>query len=86
MSDPDESLQERTRRVQLILAAIAENPALNESLREPTEETVERLNDALVEGVEEPPAPNKLFDEEPIDPPETDGPRPLDELFADDSN
>lgn len=86
MDIPDESLQERTRRVYRILAAIAKNPALNESLRETTEDTVERLNAALVEGVEETSIPDKLFDEEPIDPPETDESRPFDELFDDDSD
>ncbi|WP_256392860.1 hypothetical protein [Natronoarchaeum rubrum] len=82
----DGSLEERTRRVHAILAAVAGDPVLDESLRETTEDAVERLDDALADGIEDPSGPDTLFDSEPVDPPETDGPRPLDELFDDDSN
>lgn len=86
MDAPDGSLEERTRRVHAILAAVARDPALDESLRETTENAVERLDATLADGIEEASVPDTLFDSEPVDPPETDGPRPLDELFDDDSN
>lgn len=86
MDASDESLEERMRRVHAILTAVAKDPALDESLRETAEDAVKRLDAALAEGIEEPSAPNTLFDSEPVDPPETDGPRPLDELFEDDSS
>lgn len=82
MDSGPESLEERTRRVRDVLAAVADDPALDESLRATTEDAVERLDAALADGIEEP-SPEALFDSEPVDPPKTEGPRPLDELFDD---
>lgn len=84
MDATDGSLEERTRQVRAVLAAVADDPALDESLRATTEDAVERLDTALDEGIEEPSSPETLFDSDPVDPPETEGPRPLDELFDDD--
>jgi len=86
MDAPEGSLEERLRRVRVVLAAVARDPALDESLRKTTEDTVERLDAALADGIEEPSDPDTLFDSEPVNPPETEGPRPLDELFENDSN
>lgn len=82
MDSSEESLEERTRCVRDVLAAVADDPNLDESLRESTEDVVEKLDAALVEGVEEP-TPDMLFDAEPAEPPETGEDRPLDELFGD---
>ncbi|QRV16327.1 hypothetical protein JMJ58_05395 [Haloterrigena salifodinae] len=82
MDSPEESLEERTRRVRAVLAAVADDPALDEDLRPGVKDAVERLDTALDDGIEDP-IPDELFDADPIDPPETEGPRPLDELFDD---
>ncbi len=83
MDSSEESLEERTRRVRAVLAAVADDPALDESLRAKTKDAVERLDAALADGIEEPSPSDTLFDCDPVDPPETEGPRPLDELFGD---
>lgn len=61
MDAPDGSLEERTRRVHAILAAVARDPALDESLRETTENAVERLDAALADGIEDPSVPDTFF-------------------------
>jgi len=53
MDAPDRPLEERIRRLRTILAAVARDPALDESLRETTEDAVERLDTALIEGIED---------------------------------
>lgn len=83
MDTSSESLEERLRRVHSVLAAVSRDPRLDESLRATTEDAVDRLDAALVDGIDESP-PESLFECDPADPPATDGPRPLDELFDDD--
>lgn len=83
MDSSEESLEERTRRVRAVLSAVVDDPALDESLCATTEDAVVRLDAALADGIEEPDPSDTLFDSDPVDPPETEGPRPLDELFDD---